>query len=53
MCSKCPNNQAFFPISDTPHQYCVEKCEDITTCGEVVVPDDHLEVILKCYKCIY
>ncbi|XP_054162566.1 leishmanolysin-like peptidase isoform X2 [Oppia nitens] len=45
---KCPNNQAFFPNSDPPHQYCVDRCENITTCGEVIVPEDHLEVCRVC-----
>lgn len=26
------------------NQFCVEKCELITTCGEVTVPETHLEV---------
>lgn len=43
---KCPNNKAFFSqsISGEIHQFCVEKCELITTCGEVTVPETHLDV---------
>jgi hypothetical protein len=44
---KCVNNKAFF-LPSTPgsaiNQFCVEKCELITTCGEVTVPETHLEV---------
>lgn len=44
---KCPNNKAFFSIQETTgeiHQHCVERCELITTCGEVTVPETHLDV---------
>jgi hypothetical protein len=43
---KCANNKAFFQTNGKGeiHQYCVEKCELITTCGEVTVPETHLEV---------
>lgn len=43
---KCANNKAFFhpTIQGTVDQFCVERCELITTCGEVTVPETHLEV---------
>lgn len=43
---KCANNKAFFQTNRRGeiHQYCVERCELITTCGEVTVPETHLEV---------
>lgn len=42
---KCPDNKIFFPPSIKPfHQHCIEQCLNITTCGEVVVPQDHLDV---------
>lgn len=50
---KCPNNQAFFPEEDRPHQYCVDRCENITTCGEVVVPEEHLEVMLGFMQIVF
>lgn len=44
---KCPNNQAFSPDQD-PYLYCNEYCESDTTCGEVLVPDEHLEPCRVC-----
>ncbi|CAN7983090.1 unnamed protein product [Ixodes hexagonus] len=44
---KCPNNQAFSPDQD-PYLYCNEYCEDVTTCGEVIVPEEHLEPCRVC-----
>lgn len=42
---KCVNNQVFYRKGD-PHPYCKNACEDRTMCGEVQVPEDHLEVCL-------
>lgn len=42
---KCVNNQVFYRKGD-PHPYCKNACEDRTMCGEVQVPEDHLEVNL-------
>lgn len=44
---KCPNNQAFSKDND-PHLYCNEYCENVTSCGEVVVPEEHLEPCRIC-----
>lgn len=44
---KCPNNQAFSPDQD-PYLYCNEYCEKVTTCGEVAVPEEHLEPCRVC-----
>uniref|UniRef100_A0A4D5RX53 Leishmanolysin-like peptidase n=1 Tax=Ixodes scapularis TaxID=6945 RepID=A0A4D5RX53_IXOSC len=44
---KCPNNQAFSPDQD-PYLYCNEYCENVTTCGEVAVPEEHLEPCRVC-----
>ena len=42
---KCANNKAFFQNNRGQiQQFCVERCELITTCGEVTVPETHLEV---------
>lgn len=41
---KCENNQVFYRKGD-PHSYCKNSCEVKTMCGEVQVPEDHLEVI--------
>ncbi|RWS04785.1 leishmanolysin-like peptidase [Dinothrombium tinctorium] len=45
---KCPNNQAYFPPNNRSHQYCIGACEMVTTCGEVVVPEEHLDVCRVC-----
>ncbi|XP_040565883.1 leishmanolysin-like peptidase [Lepeophtheirus salmonis] len=44
---KCEHNQVFFKSGD-PRPYCKNKCEAATMCGEVQVPEDHLEVCLVC-----
>ena len=41
--SKCKNNQVFLVPND-PHPYCMNACEPVTMCGEVQVPEHHLEV---------
>ncbi|CAN7980154.1 unnamed protein product [Ixodes pacificus] len=48
---KCPNNQAFSPDQD-PYLYCNEYCENVTTCGEVAVPEEHLEVLYPEKTCL-
>lgn len=40
---KCEQNQVFFKSGD-PHPYCKNSCEVTTMCGEVEVPEAHLEV---------
>ncbi|KAG8200700.1 hypothetical protein JTE90_022316 [Oedothorax gibbosus] len=47
---KCLNSQAFYPNSENLEQlqHCRERCENITTCGEVVVPEEHLEPCRFC-----
>ena len=47
LCRKCEQNQVFFKTGD-PHPYCKNDCERVTMCGEVQVPDDHLEVCRVC-----
>eukprot|EP00095_Tigriopus_kingsejongensis_P009354 snap_masked-scaffold488_size158317-processed-gene-0.2 protein:Tk09354 transcript:snap_masked-scaffold488_size158317-processed-gene-0.2-mRNA-1 annotation:"conserved hypothetical protein" len=44
---KCEQNQVFFKTGD-PHPYCKNACEARTMCGEVQVPEDHLEVCRVC-----
>ena len=44
---KCQQNQVFFK-SDSRHPYCKNKCEEVTMCGEVKVPEDHLDVCRVC-----
>lgn len=41
---KCVNNQVFYRKGD-PYPYCKNACEEITMCGEVQVPEEHLAVI--------
>jgi leishmanolysin-like peptidase len=43
---KCENNQYFLSPED-PTQYCKNRCVE-TTCGEWVVPDEHLEACSTC-----
>ena len=40
---RCLNNQVFLLQNDS-HPYCKGACEEKTLCGEVIVPDDHLNV---------
>ena len=37
----------FFKSGD-PHPYCKNACEPRTMCGEVKVPEEHLEVCRVC-----
>ena len=39
------DHQVFFK-SDSLHPYCKNACEPVTMCGEVRVPEEHLEVFL-------
>lgn len=43
---KCEQNQVFFKSGD-PHPYCKNDCEH-TMCGEVEVPEKHLDVCRVC-----
>jgi leishmanolysin-like peptidase len=46
---KCENNQVFYRKGE-PYPYCKNACEARTMCGEVQVPEHHLEVcIITCY----
>lgn len=49
---KCVNNQVFYRKGD-PHPYCKNACEDRTMCGEVQVPEEHLEVSYITYNVEY
>ncbi|XP_068085914.1 leishmanolysin-like peptidase [Anabrus simplex] len=44
---KCENNQVFYRRGD-PYPYCKNSCEDRTMCGEVEVPEAHLETCRTC-----
>ncbi|XP_039281797.1 leishmanolysin-like peptidase isoform X2 [Nilaparvata lugens] len=44
---KCVNNQVFYRRGDNL-SYCKEACEAKTMCGEVQVPEEHLEVCRTC-----
>ncbi|XP_018900151.2 leishmanolysin-like peptidase [Bemisia tabaci] len=44
---KCEQNQVFYRKGD-PHSYCKNACEEKTMCGEVQVPEEHLEVCRTC-----
>ncbi|KAK0419928.1 hypothetical protein QR680_014408 [Steinernema hermaphroditum] len=43
---KCQNNHYYLRV-DEDHPSCVDGCRASTTCGEVVIPDEHL------YQCRY
>ncbi|KAI1290328.1 Leishmanolysin-like peptidase [Halotydeus destructor] len=48
---KCPSNKAYFvDVGGELHQHCLSKCEPVTQCGEVVVPEDHLDKCRFCSK---
>lgn len=40
---QCATNQ-YLRKKDEPHRYCQEACANITKCGPVVVPEQHLQV---------
>ncbi|XP_063608213.1 leishmanolysin-like peptidase [Penaeus indicus] len=40
---RCEKNQVFL-IKGEPHPFCKNKCEQVTMCGEVQVPEEHLHV---------
>lgn len=42
---KCDSSQVFVKHSQT---YCIDSCKSITMCGEVQVPDQHLDVCRVC-----
>ncbi|KAF2368611.1 Peptidase M8 leishmanolysin [Trinorchestia longiramus] len=44
---KCVDSQVFV-IHEDPHLYCNTECEAVTMCGEVRVPDEHLN---RCRVC--
>ncbi|XP_065336991.1 leishmanolysin-like peptidase [Cloeon dipterum] len=44
---KCVNNQVFFRKGES-HVYCKNACEEKTMCGEVQVPESHLDVCRVC-----
>lgn len=44
---KCEQNQVFYK-QGSKHPYCKVACEAETLCGEVQVPEDHLEVCRVC-----
>nr|CAD7589812.1 unnamed protein product [Timema genevievae] len=43
----CRNNQVFYKVKD-PYAYCKNACENKTMCGEVIVPEEHLEACRTC-----
>ena len=45
---KCEDNQVFYKTNDSL-PYCKNRCEEITMCGEVRVPQEHLDVSHKIY----
>ncbi|XP_012221592.2 leishmanolysin-like peptidase [Linepithema humile] len=42
---KCESSQVF--VKDH-HTHCIDTCRSVTMCGEVVVPEDHLDVCRTC-----
>ncbi|XP_064083354.1 leishmanolysin-like peptidase [Macrobrachium nipponense] len=44
---RCEKNQVFL-IKGEPHPFCKSKCEAVTMCGEVQVPEEHLHACRVC-----
>ncbi|CAL4093643.1 unnamed protein product, partial [Meganyctiphanes norvegica] len=44
---RCEKNQVFL-IKGEPHPFCKSKCEEVTMCGEVQVPEKHLHACRVC-----
>ncbi|CAG0880548.1 unnamed protein product [Darwinula stevensoni] len=44
---KCEDNQVFYKTNDSL-PYCKNRCEEITMCGEVRVPQEHLDSCRVC-----
>ncbi|XP_015585310.1 leishmanolysin-like peptidase isoform X2 [Cephus cinctus] len=42
---KCETNQVFVK---NQHTYCIDTCRETTMCGEVIVPEEHLDVCRTC-----
>ena len=40
---QCATNQ-YLRKRDDPHRYCQGLCAEVTKCGPVIVPEDHLQV---------
>src|SRR5207237_750278 len=47
---KCPDGTAYYPpqLGYSPPPHCIVKCEPITRCGEVVIPEEHLDSCRVC-----
>ncbi|KAE9549719.1 hypothetical protein FO519_007071 [Halicephalobus sp. NKZ332] len=44
---KCRSNHYYLEASE-PHPSCVDRCKEVTTCGEIAVPEEHL---FQCRYC--
>ncbi|XP_045109228.1 leishmanolysin-like peptidase isoform X1 [Portunus trituberculatus] len=44
---RCEKNQVFL-LKGEPHPYCKSRCEAVTMCGEVQVPEQHLHACRVC-----
>ncbi|CAF1133400.1 unnamed protein product [Adineta ricciae] len=45
---QCPSRKMFIVENDYTIHYCSEKCLDVTKCGDIIVPDEHLQ---QCHVC--
>lgn len=45
---KCLNDHSLYPEFSYNHQYCINDCEAYTLCGEVVIPESHLQECRVC-----
>jgi leishmanolysin-like peptidase len=45
---QCPSRKMFIVENDFSVHYCSEKCLDETHCGDIIVPDEHLQ---QCHVC--
>lgn len=45
---QCPSRKIFIVEHDYSVHYCLEKCLSETICGDIIVPDEHLQ---QCHVC--
>ena len=41
---KCVNGTFYYPVTGSDDRRCKYTCENVSTCGSVIIPEDHLKV---------
>ena len=41
---KCVDGTFYYPVNGSDDRRCKYTCENVSTCGSVVIPEDHLKV---------